>query len=46
MKARHKMSKRQSQKSFSKGAVRTHRFNVPGGESAGVRYVMRGGIRM
>lgn len=37
---RHKMSRHHSRKSFTKGAVRTHKFNVP------QRVVMRGGIRL
>lgn len=38
---RHKMSRGQSRKVFSKFADRTHRFNLPTG-----KFVMRGGTRL
>lgn len=40
MAKRRKMTKHHSKKSFRKGAVRVHKFNMP------KRIAMRGGIRM
>lgn len=40
MNTRYKMSKKNSQKNFTRGAVKTHKKNVPTGS------IMRGGIRL
>lgn len=40
MRKRSKMSRKRSRKSFTKGASRTHKYNVNS------RVIMRGGIRL
>lgn len=43
MSRRHRMSKRSSRRTFSRGAGRVHVKNL---QSSGSSYVMRGGIRL